>query len=173
MNPTSWRQPLRVDGPKASQRSMITHEIHFCTDQAKTHREVRFWFDLSYDATRMHRQILRITFCCFLFVFCRKVLPWVLVYKMAGFKTRATLSTAYCDVGMICAHKTATRVDVTSAHMVIHCFVYYLCWKWLIIAWHNLYRWRLGMLLTCDMKCDSEIWHANFYEVRANIFRVI
>ena len=72
----SWRQPLRVDGPKASQRSIITYEIHFCTDQAKTYREVRFWFDLSHDATRVHRQMMRITFCCFLFVFCRKVLPW-------------------------------------------------------------------------------------------------
>ena len=56
----SWPQPLRVDGPKASQRSIMTYEIHLCTDQAKTHREFRFWFDLSYDATRVHRQMLRI-----------------------------------------------------------------------------------------------------------------
>ena len=80
----SWRQPLRVDGPKASQRSIITYEIHFCTDQVETHREVRFWFDLSYDTTKLHGQMLRIKFCYFLFVFCRKVLPWDLVYKMAG-----------------------------------------------------------------------------------------
>ena len=73
---SSWRQPLRVDGPKASQRSIITYEIYFCTDQVKTHREVRFWFDLSYDATKMHGQMFRIKFCYFLFVFCRKVLPW-------------------------------------------------------------------------------------------------
>ena len=86
----SWRQPLRVDGPKASQRSIITYEIHFCIDQAKTHREVRFWFDLSYDATKVHGQMLRIKFCCFLFVFCRKVLPWDRVYKMARTKTRDT-----------------------------------------------------------------------------------
>ena len=84
----SWRQPLRVDGPKASQRSIITYEIHFGTEQVKTHREVRFWFDLSYDATEVHGQMLRINFCYFLFVFCRKVLPWDLVYKMAGPKTR-------------------------------------------------------------------------------------
>ena len=83
----SWRQPLRVDGPKASQRSIITYEIHFCTDQAKTHRVIRFWFDISYDARRVHRQMLRIKFCCFLFVFWRKVLPRDFVYKMAGSKT--------------------------------------------------------------------------------------
>ena len=53
---------LRVDGPKASQRSIITYEIHFCTDQVKTHREVWFWFDLSYDATKVHGQMLRIKF---------------------------------------------------------------------------------------------------------------
>ena len=87
---SSWRQPLRVDGPKASQRSIITYEIHFCTDQVKTHQEVRFWFDLSYDATKVHGQMLRIKFCCFLFVFCRKVLPWDRVYKMARSKTRDT-----------------------------------------------------------------------------------
>ena len=86
----SWRQPLRVDGPKASQRSIITYEIHFCIDQAKTQREVRFWFDLSYDATTVHGQMLRIKFCCFLFVSCRKVLPWDRVYKMARPKTRDT-----------------------------------------------------------------------------------
>ena len=73
----------------------------------------------------------------------------------------------------MCAHKTATRVDVTSAQMVIHCFVYYFCRKWYITVWHNLYRWRLGLLLTCDMKCDSEIRHANFCEVKVNISRVI
>ena len=54
------------------------------SDQVETHREVRFWFDLSYDATKLHGQMLRMKFCYFLFVFCRKVLPWVLVYKMAG-----------------------------------------------------------------------------------------
>ena len=86
----SWQQPLRVDGPKASQHSIIIYEIHFCTDPTKTHREVRFWFDLSYDSTRVHRRLLRIKFCCFLYVFCRKVLPRDLVYKMAGPKTRAT-----------------------------------------------------------------------------------
>ena len=86
----SWRQPLRVDGPKASQRSIINYEINFCIDQAKTHREVRFWFDLSYDATKVHVQMLRIKLCCFLFVFCRKVLPWERVYKMARPKTRDT-----------------------------------------------------------------------------------
>ena len=86
----SWRQPLRVDGPKASQRSIITYEIHFYIDQAKTHREVRFWFDLSYDATKVHGQMLRTKFYCFLFVFCRKVLPWDRVYKMAWPKTRDT-----------------------------------------------------------------------------------
>ena len=88
--PPSWRQPLRVDGLKASQRSIITYEIHFCTDQVKTHREVRFWFDVSYDATKVHWQMLRMKFCYFLFVFCGKVLPWDLVYKMAGPKTRDT-----------------------------------------------------------------------------------
>ena len=35
----SWRQPRRVDGPKASQCSIITYEINFCIDQAKTHQE--------------------------------------------------------------------------------------------------------------------------------------
>ena len=69
----SWRQPLRVDGPKASQRSIITHKIHFRTDQAKTYGEGRFWFDLSYDVTGVHRKMLRIKFCWFLFVFCRKL----------------------------------------------------------------------------------------------------
>ena len=39
---TSWRQPLRVDSPKASQRSMITYAIPFHTDQAKTHRKLDF-----------------------------------------------------------------------------------------------------------------------------------
>ena len=112
----SWRQPLRVDGPKASQRSIISYEINFCTDQVKTHREVRFWFDLSYDATKVHGQMLRIKFCSFLFVFCRKVLPWDGVYKMARPKTRDTKRTAYCDVGIICAHNTTTRDNVTSAH---------------------------------------------------------
>ena len=86
----NWRQPLRVDGPKASQRSIITHKIHFCTDQAKTHREGRFWFDLSYDVTGVHRQMLRIKFCWFLFVFCRKLSHWDLVYKMAGCAARVT-----------------------------------------------------------------------------------
>ena len=86
----SWRQPLRVDGPKASQRSIITHKIHFCTDQAKTHREGRFWFDLSYDVTGVHRQMLRIKFCWFLFVFWRKLSHWDLVYKMAGCAARVT-----------------------------------------------------------------------------------
>ena len=169
----SWRQPLRVDGPKASQHSIITYEIHFCIDQAKTHREFRFWYDLSYDATIVHWQMSKIKLCCFLFVFCRKVLPWDVVYKMAVPKTRDTWRTAYCDVRIMCAHNTATHDDVTSAHMVIHCFVCYLCRKWHIIVWHNLYRGRLGLLLTCDMKCDSEIRHANFWEVRVNIFRVI
>ena len=86
----SWRQPLRVDGPKASQRSIITHKIHFCTDQAKTHREGRFWFDLSYDVTGVHRQMLRIKFCWFLFVFWWKLSHWDLVYKMAGCAARVT-----------------------------------------------------------------------------------
>ena len=58
--------------PKGSQRSIISYEIHFCTDQVKTHREVRFWFDLSYNAMEVHGQMLRIKFCSFLFVFCRK-----------------------------------------------------------------------------------------------------
>ena len=87
--------------------------------------------------------MLRIKFCCFLFVFCWKVLPWDHVYKMARPITRDTQRTAYCDVGIICAHNTATRDGVTSAHMVIHCFVCYLCRKWRIIVWHNLYRWLL------------------------------
>ena len=136
----SWRQPLRVDGLKASQRSIITYEIHFCTDQANTHREVRLWFGLSYDTMRVHRQTLRIKFCCFLFVFFRKVLPWDLVYKMATPKTCATWRTAYCDVGIICAHITATHVDVTSAPTTIHCLLQYLCRKWHIIVWYNFYR---------------------------------
>ena len=58
-----WLQPLMVDGPKASQRSIITYEIHSCIDQVKTHREVRFWFGLSYDAAKLHGQMLRIKFC--------------------------------------------------------------------------------------------------------------
>ena len=70
------RQPLDQGWRSEGLSAFVTYEIHFCTDQAKTHREVRFWFDLSYDATRVHRQMLRITFCCFLFVFCWKVLPW-------------------------------------------------------------------------------------------------
>ena len=86
----SWRQPLRVDGPKASERSIITHKINFCIDQAKTHREGRFWFDVSYDVTGVHRQMLRIKFCWFLFVFCRKLSHWDLVYKMAGCAARVT-----------------------------------------------------------------------------------
>ena len=45
----SWRQSLRVDGPKASQHSIITYEIHICTDQAKTHQEVSF--DLVFQMT--------------------------------------------------------------------------------------------------------------------------
>ena len=86
----SWRQPLGFDGPKASQRSIITHKIHFCIDQAKTHREGRFWFDLSYRVMGVHRQMLRIKFCWFLFVFCRKLSHWDLVYKMAGCAARVT-----------------------------------------------------------------------------------
>ena len=87
---SSLRQPLRVEGPKASQRSIITYEIQVCTDQVKTHRDVRFWLDLSYDATKVHGRMLGIKLCFFLFVFCRKVLPWDLVYKMAWPKTRDT-----------------------------------------------------------------------------------
>ena len=228
-----------------------------CIDQIKTHREGRFWFDLSYDATWMHRQMLRIQFC-YLFVFCWKVLPWDLVYKMAESKTRDTLHTVCCHVGtIICSHNTETQlhslqtsgkfldlyrtggpvttwkiqvllvlqnfyrtsffstfrvpieglptgyflpdrtstttvfigpplfspledrgpvdfpmsvVDVTSAQMVIHCFVYYLCRKQHIIVWHNFYRWWLGLSLTCDMKYDSEIRHANFLWGKSQYF---
>ena len=141
----SWRHPLRVDGPKASQRSIITYEIHCCTDQAKTNREIRFWSDLSYDATRVYRQMLRITFCCFLFIFCRKVLPSDLVYKIMGFKTRATWRTRYCDVGIIWAHNTTLRVDVTSAQTIIYCLLQYLCQTRHIIVCYNFYRWRLRL----------------------------
>ena len=52
-----------------SQHSIITYEIHFCTDQAKNHQQVGFSFDPSYDATRMYRQMLKknsAAFVCFL-----------------------------------------------------------------------------------------------------------
>ena len=103
-------------------------------------------------------------------------IPWLFpdfcqVWNFSDFSL--TAGHPVCDVAIICAHNTATRDDVTSAHMVLHCFVCYLCRKWHIIVWHNLYRWRLGLLLTCDMKCDSEIRHAKFCEVRVNIFLVI
>ena len=143
-----WPQPDKVDGPKAS--------------------------NFSYNVTRMRRQILRIKFYCFLFAFpCPKVLPWHLVNKMTGFRTLVTQRMAYCDVGAIYAHNMATRVGMTSVQNEIHCLAQYVCRKWQIIVWHNFYRWWLELPHTWDMKCDCEINHANFLEVRANIFRVI
>ena len=61
--PGSWRQPLRVDGPKASQRSIITYEIHFCIDQAKTHREVRFDLIFYSAWANVENQILLLLVC--------------------------------------------------------------------------------------------------------------
>ena len=46
------RQPGRVDGPKASQHSIITYKVHFCINQDKTHQDGRFSFGLSSDATK-------------------------------------------------------------------------------------------------------------------------
>ena len=132
--------------------------------------EGRFWFDLSYDATRVHRQILRTKFCCFLFA--EKCCPETLLTTWRDSKC-VTQRTAYCDIGTICTHNMAIRVGATSVQSAIHCLAQYVCRMWQIIVWHNFYRWRLGLPLTCDMKCDSEINHANFGEVRANIFRVL
>ena len=78
---------------------------------------------------------------------------------MAGSKACVTYRTAFCDVATTCANNTATCVDVTWVQRTSHCLAQYVCRKWHIIVWHNFYKWRLGLSLTCDVKCDSEINH--------------
>ena len=131
-----------------TQRLIITYEIHFALARLKLTGKVDFIWSVIWRhktaSTNVENKILLLLVCFLL----KSVAFRDLVYKMAESKARVTYGTAYCDVGTICAHNTATRAEVTSVQWTIQCVVQYVCRKWHVVFWHNFYRWRLWLSLT-------------------------
>ena len=142
------RQPGRVDGPKASQHSIITYKIHFCINQDKTHQDGRFSFGLSSDATKKycigkscklkHYRLLLGVFWQAKYAY----IPWHYMVMWRLCKRRSIVLLSKLD-----------KID--------------------LLLLSDFYKWRLGLSLTCDVKHDLEINHADFCELRATIFQVI